>query len=501
MSTPNVVIFKSDQLNAHCLGINGHQQVRTPNVDALARDGVNFTRAFVQSPICTPSRMSYLTGQYVHNHGVFGNSSHEIVPSTLPSQFSTFRQHGYYTGIVGTVHVREEWLRPHCDLYRRIGGAYPGSVYDDYLAAKGLWDLRDDGAFTGYPGLGRTAQPPVHILDGCPSELSFEDSFDGYCYQTWCGFLDQRPPGAPFLFQVDTVHPHPIYVPVREFWDLYEGIKLTLPPSADEDLSGKPLYLQRVKERFLSDASIWEFEPKTYAAGRLRGLRGYFGCISQVDHLVGLVRQKLEQIGALENTIFLFCADHGDYALEHGFLSKEAGISYDAITRVPFIWSWPGGDFARGTVDELVAAVDVFPTMCALAGVATPDTIDGHDLSGLLRGDVQPSRDAVFTELPLSRVIRTREWKLCHRPRDVFPEGGEGGELYHLSADPWEMQNLYADPRYADVREELLRALFDWLVWSTRYGNVTPPVEAGADGKTTPPELRRLVDEGKLHAL
>jgi arylsulfatase A-like enzyme len=139
--------------------------------------------------------------------------------------------------------------------------------------------------------------------------------------------------------------------------------------------------------------------------------------------------------------------------------------------------------------------------MCALTGVPTPDTIDGYDLSSLLCGDEEPLREAVFTELPLSRVIRTQEWKLCHRPRDMFGEQGQGGELYHLGEDPWEMHNLYADPGYADVRDGLLHDLFDWLVWSTRYGNVTPPVQPGADGKTKPPELRRLVDEGKVHAL
>ena len=132
MPHPNVLIIKSDQHNARCLGVNGHGQVHTPHLDAFASRGVNFTRAFVQNPICTPSRMCYLTGQYVHNHGIYGLSGNERVPDGLPSLFSTFKAAGYRTGIVGHVHVDGAWLQPHCDLYRDLHDeARPGDTpYD-----------------------------------------------------------------------------------------------------------------------------------------------------------------------------------------------------------------------------------------------------------------------------------------------------------------------------------------------------------------------------------
>ena len=122
MKRPNIVIIKSDQHNARCLGASGHPQVKTPHLDELAATGVNFNNAFVQSPICSPSRMSYLTGQYVHNHNVWHNCGEASTRFTgeLPSMFSVLKQNGYRTGIVGHIHIRSEWLAPHCDMFRDI---------------------------------------------------------------------------------------------------------------------------------------------------------------------------------------------------------------------------------------------------------------------------------------------------------------------------------------------------------------------------------------------
>jgi choline-sulfatase/uncharacterized sulfatase len=275
-------------------------------------------------------------------------------------------------------------------------------------------------------------------------------------------------------------------------------VELELPPSADEDLAGKPPH-QRAT---LTWTRQYEgtFEPKGYEYVRQRKLRGYYGCISQVDHMVGKVRQMLRQRRLEDSTIVVYCTDHGDFALEHGFLEKAPGISYDAILRTPCIWYWPGGGFRSQRVDELVESVDQFPTLCRLAGLPIPDTVDGQDLSALLRGDVHPLREFVVAEFPLSRTIRTREWKLCHRPAAMFAEG-DAGELYHVAEDTWEMENLYHDPNYVGVREELRRKLLDWLLMTTRPGNTwihTPP---GADGKTTLAGLYGLIADNQTNYL
>lgn len=483
-SRPNILIIKSDQHNARCMGANGHSQIRTPNLDALARCGVNFKRAFVQNPICTPSRMCYLSGQYVHNHGVYALTNGEFFPKSLPSMFSEFKKAGYRTGIIGHIHVKGSWIEPHCDHYRNLH--IEGSAYDKYLDKKGKLHLRDDQYYKG------VRQP----LDGGPSELPFEDSYEGYVFHSFREFLDEQAADQPFIYQMDTVHPHQSYVPCREFWDLYEGVELELPSSVNEDLSGKPVNHQQTAAWV--PHYPWLFEPKTYEAGIRRKLRGYYGCISQVDHLVGLARHRLREIGREENTIILYCSDHGDFALEHGFLEKAPGISYDAILRTPFIWHWPAGGFVSNTVGELVESVDVFPTMCSLVGLVTPDTVDGMDISPMLRGDTTPLREYVFAEFPLSRTIRSKEWKLCHHAGAMY-NGEDVGELYHISEDPWEMNNLYHDSACAEIREDLRRTLFDWILTTTRYACVNPEQPFAADGKVLPSAIKKLIEEPQLN--
>ena len=485
---PNILIIKSDQHNARCLGVNGHRQVKTPNLDELAKEGVNFTRAFVQNPICSPSRMCYLTGQYVHNHGLYGLSdgggffSHD-----LPSMFSEFKGLGYRTGIVGHIHVPDDWLKPHCDQYRNM--YIPNDPYAAYLKAKGLLDKRDD---RNYKGTGQT-------IDSGPSELTFEDSSDGYVLRSFQEFLDGLPADQPFLYQMDPLHPHECWVPVKEFWDMYD-MELELPPSADEDLSGKPPNQARTVDWFKNYP--WVNEPKTYEAGRLRKLRGYYGCISQVDHMVGLARKKLRETGREENTIIVYCSDHGDFAVEHGILEKAPGISYDAILRTPMIWHWPAGNFKTGsTVSELMESVDIFPTLCSLMGIKSPDTVDGTDISPMLKGDTKPVKDFVVAEFPLSRTIRTKEWKLCHRPIGMYKGKEDMGELYHVSEDPWEMKNLYDDPKYREIREDLRRKLFDWTQLTSRYGTFLPPKQLGKDGKTTIAVLKELIEKENINYL
>jgi choline-sulfatase/uncharacterized sulfatase len=484
---PNVLIIKADQHNARCLGINGHSQVKTPNLDELARGGVNFTLAFVQNPICTPSRMCYLTGQYVHNHGVYGLSGNESFSQSLPSMFSALKKEGYRTGIVGHIHVKDEWLTPHCDQYRNMHGE--DNCYSAYLKSKGILHLRDDEAYRGRS----------QILDATASELSFEDSYEGYVLRSFEEFLAELPGGQPFFYQMDPLHPHQNYIPTREFWDIYEGVELELPPSADEDLSNKPPEQQRAAA--WARSYPWVFEPKDYESGRRRKLRGYYGCISQVDHMVGLTRQKLRQARLEENTITIYCSDHGDFALEHGFLEKAPGISYDAITRTPSIWHWPAGGFGRGAVEELVESVDLFPTICSLLGIEIPDTVDGMDISHLLRGSDGPARDFVVTEFPLSRTIRTKQWKLCHRPSGMHGGEIDFGELYDVAKDPWEMNNLYNDAGCREIREALRRMLFDWTLMTSRHGNFHPPAPPGADGKSTLAELKKLLDQENVNYL
>lgn len=147
-------------------------------------------------------------------------------------------------------------------------------------------------------------------------------------------------------------------------------------------------------------------------------------------------------------------------------------------------------------MDELVESIDLFPTLCALAGVSCPDTVDGLNIAAMLRGDTTPVRDAIFAEFPWSRTVRTKAWSLTHRPIGMYREGIDDSELYDVVNDPWEMTNLGTAPEYAAVREALRRTLLDWLLRTTRYGNTWPHLPHGADGKSNPAEIEAHLARG-----
>ncbi len=478
---PNILFLFTDQHNARCMSIAGHPDVKTPNLDALAREGVMFTRAFCQNPICTPSRTSFLSGLYCHNHGHYGNSGPK--PDRLLSLFSHAKAHGYRTGVFGKIHTPEDWIEPHLDdesdLMKTGGGGYK-----EYIDKLGLAHLRND--FPEHKG--RAGQP----LDARPARLPFEHIYESYVTQRLISFLRSQPKGQPFCAWLTLPRPHQEYTPAKEFWDMYDDRKLTLPPNADDPLTDKsPQTLQRLVQRRPNWAG-WYTEPKEWEHGRRRVLRGYYGCVSMVDACMGLVMKELKALGMDENTIVIYSADHGDFAGEHGIIEKAPGLAYDAITRIPFIWRWRGRIPEGKVCEELVESVDFLPTVCRLAGLPVPAQCDGYDITKMLQGDPAPVREAAFTENPWGKCIRKKDWKLTHYPRQMYPGMTEDvGELYDMVADPWEMKNLYRDPAQQERIAQLRRELTDWLITTTHIVTMNPPA-ASYDPKNAPPAKRNI---------
>ena len=477
---PNILFILADQHHAKCLGHAGHPQVRTPHLDRLAREGVRFTRAVTNNPICTPSRVSFLTGQYPHNHGYYGLEGPR--PAALPSLFGQFRAAGYRTGAIGKIHCPHGWVEADTDVcleaYANL--ATDGrSAYDDYLRELGLLDQRDDQRF---PDLGPTA--PSGLMDGRPSRLPYRHSVEGWAVQEAQRFITHCAE-QPWLLQVGLPWPHSNYTPAQEFWDLYDHETIWLPPNTDADLTGKAPHL-RATRAWYDLPSFMAFEPKTFAAFRKRKQHGYLGCVSQVDHAVGELLAYLDARGLAERTLVIYIADHGDYASEFGILEKAPGICGDAICRIPFLWRWPGQFAAGHAAAEIVESVDLAPTVARLAGLEPLPTADGCDLTPLLRGEHRVLHELGVTEHPWSRAVLRDDWRLVYYPRGFFaPQGGptDFGELCDLTSDPWETRNLYFDPAHRDRVRELERALLDWLVTTTRVRTMHPPQSPAADGK------------------
>ncbi len=501
---PNVLFIIADQHNAKVLGVAGHPDVKTPHLDRLAAKGVRFTHAVTQNPICTPSRVSFLSGQYVHNHGYYGLGG---PPPRLPSVIGCFRAAGYRTAAIGKIHCPQQWVESVTDTFLEAysNGKDRERDYCNYLQKLGLAKDRDDTVLQEWAALKGDGQG----LDARKSRLPFEHCVEGWCAAEATRFIDESG-DRPFFLHLSLPRPHECYTPSEPYWSMYDEGAITLPPNADYDMSGKPPHFRRARQwQEAPGARLWIFEPETYQAGRRRVLRGYLGCVSQVDAAVGIVLDHLSAKGLEESTIVIYTSDHGDFAGEHGIIEKAPGICADAITRIPSLWRWPGRFRAGHVCDQLVEAVDLAPTVLALAGLSPMETADGHDLGALLRGDNDPLRQVAVTENPWSKSLRTRKWRLVHYPPDLFP-GQDAGELYDLENDPWEKHNLYHQPEHRETVAKLRAALLDWLITTTRPATFHPPLKPSpeadehrilGDGKTTPADIRELAKQGQVNYL
>ncbi|MCY3780292.1 MAG: sulfatase-like hydrolase/transferase, partial [Chloroflexi bacterium] len=387
MTFPNILFIVADQHNAKVLGHKGHPNALTPHLDRLSREGFRFDNAITQNPICSPSRVSFLSGQYPHNHGYYSLSGRN--PGGLPNIFGHFRAAGYFTGAMGKIHCPEYWVEDDCDVFHESNSYTAGSVvgrsaaYTRFLRERGVEHLEDHILLPEFGERGRQS------VEGRPSPLAFEESQEGWLADTaieTIGEAGRRE--QPFLLHLSFPRPHQCTTPCQEFWDLYDPRTLSLPPNADYDMgaASKAPHMQASAKRWRE--SEWQlFEPKTFEAGRRRKLQGYLGAVSQVDAAVGKLVDYLRASGLAENTIVVYTSDHGDYAAEHGIMEKAPGICSDAITRVPLIFWAPGQIKAGGVGSDIVELVDIVNTLCALAGIDAMETSDGRDISPLLAGE------------------------------------------------------------------------------------------------------------------
>ncbi len=475
MTASNILFLVADQHNAKVLGCEGHADVKTPHLDRMAREGCRFKNAITQNPICTPSRVSFLSGQYPHNHGYYSLSGPN--PGGLPNIFGHFRRAGYFTAAMGKIHCPEYWVEDDCDVFHESNSWQAGSVvgrsaaYTGFLRERGVEELEDHILLPEFGERGRQS------VDSRPSPLRFDESQEGWLADTAIETMrNAAERQQPFLLHVSFPRPHQCTTPCQEFWDLYEAEALSLPPNADYDLAmaGKAPHMIASAQRWRE--GDWQLlEPKTFEGGRRRKLHGYLGAVSQVDAAVGKLLDHIRDSGQAENTIVVYTSDHGDYAAEHGIMEKAPGICSDAITRAPLIWWAPGRIEAGARISDVVELVDISNTLCALAGIDAMETSDGRDLAPMLAGESGDSERPGVTEFAWSKSVRKGQYRLVHYPRAMFPdEYPDGfGELYNLAADPWEMRNLYFEAAYASTVRDLRDELLEWLITTTRPRTVS----------------------------
>lgn len=489
MPRPNVLWIMTDQHHADCLGFQG-RQVRTPYLDGLFAEGVSFDRAYCQNPICAPSRACYLTGQYQHTNGMQGNNIHDHPVPCPDNVAAVFRRSGYRTGLFGKAHLPKLWIEEGferlrltdlCDADRDD----PRTCHHfQYLVERGLAGWYEDG--TNRPG-------HRGDLDGsAPATLPYEHSLEHFTGEETLRFLqDGVDDERPFFIQMTFQRPHAPITPAPEYFDLYDPDEIELPPSAcdwfERRLAGKPEWqVQRLKNG--GTYPLANDDPRVLK----RCLASYYALITCIDQEIGRVFDWLKAAGRWSDTVVLFCADHGDFAGDHGLFHKNFGI-YESLHRIPLILKYPGSPRGERRTG-LVESIDVYPTFCDLAGLPTPECVEGTSLLPVVSGESEGKPEALcewswLGQFPRINALRTPTHRL------VYYNHQAGGELYDHRSDPGEIDNLWSDPTHREVRVELTERLFDRV---NQYRAVSEMRDDMRMSKTDWMLPTRLIHKGKL---
>ena len=460
---PNILWILTDQHHADALGFVGRREVRTPNLDRLARDGVHFPRAYCNSPICGPSRCSMITGLYPRDTGITGNAIFEadLPPPASGTVATRLRESGYQSFLVGKGHMIRRWdvagfeRRSYSDLCDASGGDPATVGYFKHLIEHGLADEYDLG--TRLPG------QPGHGLEGWVSSLPEEHSVEAWAGREALAMLTERDRDRPFFMQLSFQRPHePLCVP-PERAEEYDPDAVRLPESSSDffvrRFAGKP---DGHRAYVTGGSGGYPYRPADEAALR-RQLARYYTLITMIDERIGRVIEHLEAAGDYDDTLIVFTADHGDFAGDHGLMLKNLGL-YESVHRVPLVVKPPSSGAAGGggpgtRCEALVELVDVAPTLLAAAGLRPAPGLPGRDLLRVC-GGAAPARSEVVCEFefnafqPYAVAVRSERHRLV-----LYPwQPGERGELYDHARDAGELENLIDDPDHQPVRLELTEA-------------------------------------------
>ena len=469
---PNILWICTDSQRWDTLGCYGNTFVRTPNIDRLAQQGVLFENAFVQNPLCSPSRGSFLTGRYPSTTRLTRNGQEcpeDIV--TLPKMLRD--QADYVCGLSGKLHLSncdarlklgEEWWRYDSAHFfkgveKRIDYGYDvfhwdhSSRVDDPSSAYTQW-LRDKGQFLSYE---ESEHSPL-LVKGLPEDLH---------QTTWCvekaiQFINgysARP--HPWLFSVNIFDPHFQLDPPEDALERYLDIldDIPLPDYREGELENKPSHQKPAGKKGTKVSSLNRSDKENRLCRA-----AYWAMCDVIDRQAGRLLEALEKSGEAENTIVIFTSDHGEMLGDHGRYVKGPFL-YEGAIKVPLIISWPGKIREGYRAKGLVEATDIAPTLLEAAGEPRNPGMQGQSLLPVLMGDQDGDhiRDSVYCEYrnsnpkpPVSlSMVRTETHKLV-----VTHETGEG-ELYDLQHDPKEFTNLWEDPQAAETKSQLLLKLSD----------------------------------------
>jgi arylsulfatase A-like enzyme len=483
---PNLLLITTDQHRADGLGCYGNPAVRTPNLDRLAREGTRFNRAFVNNPLCMPSRATLLTGRLPRSHRVWCNGI--ALPTTEVPFPALLGDAGYRTGCVGKMHFTpygaearpgyfdaqksweagalDDWTGPYAgfqEVQLTIGHCSPSAGH------YGRWLKREfPEAQRAYRQDGRLGAKPA---SGAPqtwrSTLPVEAHHSTWVADRSLEFLRRHREG-PFFLWASFPDPHHPFRPPAAYAEPFADADVPMPLRRSGELDDKPPLFRQYFDGLTVGSRRHEGagldHPGVLTDGQLRDIIRYtYGMISLVDTSVGRILDVLDSLGLAENTHVCFASDHGELLGDHGLICKGP-FHYDGLIRVPMLWRLAGQECGRVS-EAFTSLVDLAPTFLDLAGQPIPGTMQGRSLGPLLAGRTARHREGALVEFQSGyrpwlnlKTWRTADWKL------TYYAGQPYGELYDLRKDPGEFVNLYASPAHRGIRAELLERLLEELV-------------------------------------
>ena len=463
MPPPNILVFMTDHQRADTV-LPEHPAI-APHLDRFAQEGVTFTQTFCPAPHCCPARATFFTGLYPSRHGVWNNVcnrqalslglnegvrlwSDDLLEAGYRLHYSGkwhvsvlespadrgWREH-YVTGAAGTHHGvtwdRYRELAAHEKEQEAVQRAADGTVprgegqilrpgYGDYRL---YWAGNEEGNRHDETAL----EHGLKVLEGLGKD-------DG----PWCLY-------------VGAIAPHDPYVVAQRYLDLYDLEDVPLPLNYGDELADKPAIYGRMREQRFGQLSPREVR---------EGIRHFWAYCTYLDDLFGRLLGALERTGQAEDTLVLYCSDHGDYCGEHGLFAK--GIPcFQGAYHVPAVMRWPAGLRNPGRrVDEFVSLADFAPTFIEAAGLSLEHNLTGASLMPFLRKETPPGwRDEMHTQCNGVELYYTQRSVMTNEFKYVY-NGFDRDELYDLLADPHEMRNLAGDPAYDDVVREMCRRMW-----------------------------------------
>ncbi|AEE97189.1 sulfatase-like hydrolase/transferase [Mahella australiensis] len=413
---PNIVIVFTDQQRWDTVGCYGNTLDLTPNLDAVAKQGITFKNAFTCQPVCGPARASLQTGRYATATGCFRN--HIALPDNEKTIAHYLRSNGYETAYVGKWHLGGTWDKPVPKEKR--GG------YDDYWIAADLLE------FTSHPYEGK-------LFDKFDNPVEFNkyrvDAVTDFAIE----YLKARSNDKPFLLFVSYLEPH----------HQNDMNRYVAPEGYAERYRNAPVPMDLIDKD-----GDWK-----------ENLPDYYGICKRIDENLGRIIEQLKELDIYDNTILIFTSDHGSHFRTRNSEYKRS--CHEASIRIPMIMHVP--DIKESVaVEELVSLVDIAPTLLEAAGIYVPRNMHGRSLIPLLRGGDVNWRSEVFVQISESQVgraIRTNKWKYCIYAPDKDGWNDIGSDiyveqyLYDLENDPYEQNNLIGNEAYRSVCDALAKAL------------------------------------------